>query len=91
MSVLRSIADVLSQNNVSPFELASSGLVTSLLAFLTSLTSQAPVQRDVMAAMASEGAYHPLMSTPSAADLREFRLRQFLHVFLGCPVSVTKS
>ena len=56
---LRDIAEIMSDSDVSPFEIIHSGLVEKLLTYIT-------------------------VSDP---QLRDLRLRKFLHVFLGCPVS----
>ena len=58
---LRDIAEIMSDSDVSPFEIIHSGLVEKLLTYIT-------------------------VSDP---QLRDLRLRKFLHVFLGCPVSIS--
>merc|ERR1719315_461736 len=80
---LKEIQSILVENDISPFEVTQSGLVPSLLSYLTkpdTTTDQAAVSR-------------PQHSTTQAAPhsgrgrevLRMTRVRTFLQVFMGCP------
>lgn len=62
MECLVEISSIVSESDVSSFEIQHSGLVKQLLVYLTSNTDRDLLSRDV-------------------------RLKRFLHVFAGCPVS----
>lgn len=62
MECLVEISSIVSESDVSSFEIQHSGLVKQLLVYLTSSTDRDLLSRDV-------------------------RLKRFLHVFAGCPVS----
>lgn len=78
---LKEIQSILIENDISPFEVTQSGLVPSMLAYLTRPDS------------CTESVSHPQHSTTpvtshSAQDhevLRMTRVRTFLQVFMGCP------
>ena len=78
---LREIQSILQENDISPFEVTQSGLVPSLLSYLTRADSDAPPPSHP---------HHPTTPTSShqAQDhevVRMTRVRTFLQVFLGCP------
>lgn len=62
MECLVEISSIVSESDVSSFEIQHSGLVKQLLVYLTSSTDRDLLSRDV-------------------------RLKRFLRVFAGCPVS----
>ena len=76
---LREIQSILQENDISPFEVTQSGLVPSLLAYLTRPDN--------------DSASHPQQPTTQTTShqaqdhevLRMTRVRTFLQVFLGCP------
>lgn len=61
---LEEISNIVSESDVSSFEIQHSGLVKQLLLYLTSNSERDTVSRDE-------------------------RIKRFLHVFFGCPVSQT--
>lgn len=65
MECLVEISSIVSESDVSSFEIQHSGLVKQLLVYLTSSTDRDLLSRDV-------------------------RLKRFLRVFAGCPVSDLK-
>lgn len=65
MECLVEISSIVSESDVSSFEIQHSGLVKQLLVYLTSSTDRDLLSRDV-------------------------RLKRFLRVFAGCPVSSVK-
>merc|ERR1719228_1555124 len=79
---LKEIQSILVENDISPFEVTQSGLVPSLLSYLTkpdTTTDQATVSHP----------QHPTTQTTHTAQdhevLRMTRVRTFLQVFMGCP------
>jgi len=74
---LREIQSILMENDISPFEVTQSGLVPSLLSYLTRPDTDA-----------SSPPQHPTTHGHQAQGrevLRMTRVRTFLQVFLGCP------
>ena len=80
---LREIQSILVENDISPFEVTQSGLVASLLIYLTRADSTAVVDP------ATAALSHPAHPTTPAQQEHEVgrmtRVRTFLAVFLGCP------
>eukprot|EP00092_Neocalanus_flemingeri_P014477 GFUD01015622.1.p1 GENE.GFUD01015622.1~~GFUD01015622.1.p1 ORF type:complete len:1754 (-),score=538.42 GFUD01015622.1:509-5770(-) len=80
---LKEIQSILVENDISPFEVTQSGLVPSLLAYLTRPDTGAD----------QPAISHPQHSTTPATShqaqdhevLRMTRVRTFLQVFMGCP------
>ena len=82
VDALRAIAAIMRDSDVSPFEIIHSGIVGNLLTHLTSLDVAA--SSDVVATGA--GPKDDVTTTQ-----RDNRVRNFLHVFLNCPVSLCGS
>lgn len=70
---LREILSVLHENDISPFEVTQSGLVPSLIAYLTKQDLNAG---SAASSSSNQGSTHEEIT-------RETRIRTFLHVFLG--------
>lgn len=82
------------ESDISPFEVIHSGLVRCLLSYLTASENAAITLTHDGSFMASltglPGAIteNGSLSAVSISTPRDTRLRNFLHVFLGCPVSI---
>merc|ERR1719422_2345483 len=74
---LREIQSILMENDISPFEVTQSGLVPSLLAYLTRPDSEPAASAGPAQTSSHQAQEHEV--------LRMTRVRTFLQVFLGCP------
>lgn len=91
---LREISRIVTDSDISPFEVIHSGLVCCLLSYLTaSENSTMSLTQDgsLMAAIGGTGnsTENGSLTSVSISTPRDTRLRNFLHVFLGCPVGIT--
>merc|ERR1719308_24543 len=80
---LKEIQSILVENDISPFEVTQSGLVPSLLSYLTKPDTTADQVTTV-----SHPQHSTTQTTHTAQDhevLRMTRVRTFLQVFMGCP------
>lgn len=92
VEALREISRIVTESDISPFEVIHSGLVRCLLTYLTasensnlSLTHDGALLTTIggLGSTTENGSLTPVsISTP-----RDTRLRNFLHVFLGCPLN----
>lgn len=88
---LREISRIVTDSDISPFEVIHSGLVCCLLSYLTaSENSTMSLTQDgsLMAAIGGTGnsTENGSLTSVSISTPRDTRLRNFLHVFLGCPL-----
>jgi len=74
---LREIQSILMENDISPFEVTQSGLVPSLLAYLTRPDSEPAASAQPAQTSSHQAHEHEVP--------RMTRVRTFLQVFLGCP------
>jgi len=97
VNALSEISRIVSNSDISPFEVIHSGLVRCLLTYLTatekspspvsSNTSDTSITNPLQYSVESNGGSHtPALQTSNTPVPRELRLRNFLHVFLGCPL-----
>lgn len=91
---LKEIQSILLENDISPFEVTQSGLVPSLLSYLTKPDSDTPTKAITSQSSPGSVTSHPQHSTtPQPANqhqaqdhevLRMTRVKTFLQVFMGC-------
>lgn len=76
---LKEIQSILMENDISPFEVVQSGLVPSLLSYLTKPDPEVGHSAHPTTPNSTQGQEHEVG--------RMTRVRAFLHVFMGCPRS----
>ncbi|GAB6020162.1 Ubiquitin-protein ligase [Chamberlinius hualienensis] len=81
-SALREICNIVMQSDISPFELIHSGLVRKLLEYLTSHSENLSSEP---ASIETLGPSEQSLGN-GKVDIRERRLRAFVHVFLDLPI-----
>ncbi|XP_042213589.1 E3 ubiquitin-protein ligase TRIP12-like isoform X2 [Homarus americanus] len=95
VEALREISRIVSESDISPFEVIHSGLVRSLLTYLTAtenstLTLSFTHDGAILTSMGGLGSSSENGSLTAPVNIstpRETRLRNFLHVFLGCTLN----
>lgn len=92
VEALREISRIVMESDISPFEVIHSGLVRCLLTYLTaSDNSTLSLTHDGLLLAAIGGINNSTengsLTSVSISTPRENRLRNFLHVFLGCPLN----
>ncbi|KAK7067184.1 hypothetical protein SK128_012433 [Halocaridina rubra] len=91
VEALREVSSIVTESDISPFEVIHSGLVRCLLSYLTaSENSTLSFTQDGML-LAAIGGISSVTENGSLTSVcistpRDARLRNFLHVFLGCPL-----